>query len=681
MAQARSSGAAASGAAKRKAAPRASAKPCKSGAAKPSAKKPAALKADRKSAKSAAPRKRRAPGGGARRRGARAGRRGWLGRAAGFTLKWGVVLGLWAMIAVGGVLAYHAYQLPDVSDLAIQSRDGALALENRDGRLMASFGPLHGRPIQVADMSPHLPAALIATEDRRFRSHFGVDPIGIARATVTNIRAGRVVQGGSTITQQLAKNVFLTADRSFGRKIQELLLSFWLEHKFTKDQILTIYLNRVYFGAGAYGVEAAAQKYFGTSASRVSLSEAALLVGLLKAPSRYNPAVNPDLAGRRTAEVLGNLVEIGDLTQAQARAAALAPITLAGAAGTGFGKRYFADWVHEQVPDYVGRRAEDLSVRTTFDPGLQALAEAAVAKGLAGGRAKGAHQAALVALDPATGAVRAMVGGVSYGGSQFNRAVQARRQPGSTFKPVVFLAALEAGWSPSDRISDAPIRIAGWAPENYDRLNQGDITLLQALARSRNAATVRLQEQVGRGRVRDLARDLGIVSNLTDGPSLALGVSEVSPLELAGLYAAFANGGHAVVPHGITAIRDAAGRVIYQRQGSGFGAGASARATAMLNQMLSETVSHGTGQAARLDRPTAGKTGTTQNFRDAWFAGYTADLVAVVWVGDDRGRSMDEITGGGLPADIWQDFMQAAHEGLPKRSFPGVDGDRLARVE
>ena len=680
MAQSRSSGSAASGPAKRKAPTGGGAARAKSGAAKPATKKSAVLKADRKPAKTAGSRKRHVSGG-ARRRRAGTGHRGWVGRAAGFTLKWGVVLGLWAMIAVGGVLAYHAYQLPDVSDLAIQSRDGALALENRDGLLMASFGPLHGRPIQVADMSPYLPAALIATEDRRFRFNFGLDQIGIARATVTNLRAGRVVQGGSTITQQLAKNVFLTADRSFGRKIQELLLSFWLEHKFTKDEILTIYLNRVYFGAGAYGVEAAAQKYFGTSASRVSLSEAALLVGLLKAPSRYNPAVNPDLAGKRTAEVLGNLVEVCDLTQAQARAAALAPITLAGAAGTGSGRRYFADWIHEQVPGYVGRRAEDLSVRTTFDPGLQALAEAAVAKGIAEGRAKGAHQAALVALDPATGAVRAMVGGASYGGSQFNRAVQARRQPGSTFKPVVFLAALEAGWSPGDTISDAPIRIDGWAPENYYHLNQGNITLLQALARSRNAATVRLQEQVGRGRVRALAHDLGIASNLTQGPSLALGVSEVSPLELAALYAAFANGGHTVVPHCITTISDAAGRVIYQRQGSGFGAGVSARATAMLNQMLSETVRHGTGQAARLDRPVAGKTGTTQNFRDAWFAGYTADLVTVVWVGDDRGRPMDDITGGGLPADIWQHFMQAAHVGLPKRSLPGVDGDQLARVQ
>jgi penicillin-binding protein 1A len=596
-------------------------------------------------------------------------------------LKWGFVLGMWVMLAIGGVLTYYAYQLPDVSDLAQQSRAGALTIETEDGRLFASYGPLHGRPIDISEMSPHLPAALIATEDRRFRSHFGVDPIGIARAAVTNIRAGRVVQGGSTLTQQLAKNVFLTSDRSMGRKIQELLLAFWLEHKFTKDEILTIYLNRVYFGAGAYGVEAASWKYFGKSATGVSMTEAALLVGLLKAPSRYNPAVNPKLAGARTAEVLGNLAEVGALTQAEARAAAARPISLAGAAGTGSGKRYFADWVREQVPDYVGRPAEDLAVRTSFDPRLQAMAERAVAQGLKAAHGKGARQAALVALDPRTGAVRAMVGGRDYGGSQFNRAVQARRQPGSTFKPLVYLAALEAGWSASDTVSDAPIRVEGWSPDNIDHRSQGDITLVQALARSRNAATVRLQELVGRRSVRALARDLGIVSQLTEGPSLALGVSEMSPLELAGVYAAFANGGRPVVPHGILGIRDASGRALYDRSGSGFGAVVSSRSASMLNRMLAETLSHGTARKAKLDRPAAAKTGTTQNFRDAWFAGYTADLVTVVWVGDDRGRAMDEVTGGTVPAEIWRSFMEAAHTGTPARPLPGLGGDKLAARE
>jgi len=678
---------------KRKSASRSGSKTgAKSGAKSATAKRAAGKTASGKPATKRAPSKktttasrRRAPGRTRRSTRRGGGERGrslaWrlAGRSLRFSLKWGFVLGLWAMMAVAGVLAYHAYKLPDISDLLDQNRAGAVALETEGGHLFASFGPLHGRPVDVAELPAHLPAALIATEDRRFRSHPGIDPIGIARAAITNIRAGRVREGGSTLTQQLAKNVFLTPDRSIGRKIQELLLAFWLEQRFTKDQILTIYLNRVYFGAGAYGVAAAADTYFGKSPRDLTLPESALLVGLLKAPSRYNPAVNPDLAGRRTAEILGNLAEVGYLTPAEARAAAGRPIRLAGAAATGSGKRYFADWVRERIPGIVGRRAEDLRVTTTFDPRLQALAEQAVTRGLASASGSGARQAALVALDPRTGAVRAMVGGKDYGGSQFNRAAQARRQPGSAFKPLVFLAALEAGWAPDDRIADSPITVQGWSPANIDGRFQGDITLTQALARSRNAATIRLQEQVGRSFVADLAVDLGLSDRLGPGPSLGLGVDETSPLDLAGVYAAFANGGTPVVPHGVTRVETGAGEVLFRRSGSGFGRLVAGRSAALLNRMLAVTLSHGTAKAARLDRPAAAKTGTTQNFRDAWLAGYTADLVTVVWVGDDRGQPMKEVTGGSLPAEIWHDFMTAAHQGLPPRPLPGVPGEQLAR--
>ena len=323
----------------------------------------------------------------------------------------------------------------------------------------------------------------------------------------------------------------------------------------------------------------------------------------------------------------------------------------------------------------------DLEVVTTLDPGLQAIAERAVAEGLAAARNADGLQAALVVLDPATGAVRALVGGRDYGDSQFNRAVQARRQPGSAFKPLVFLAALEAGWSPSDSIDDAPIRIAGWAPENIDGKFDGRITLAQALARSRNAATVRLQEAVGRGRVRALAERLGLPGPLPEGPSLALGTGEASPLEVAGVYAGIANGGRAVLPFAVAEVRDRDGRSLYERSGSGLSAVVSRRSAAALTDMLAATVAAGTGKAARLDRPAAGKTGTTQDYRDAWFAGFTADLVAVVWVGRDDNVAMDKVTGGGLPADIWKRFMTASHQGWPARPLPGLRDQQATLVE
>jgi penicillin-binding protein 1A len=535
------------------------------------------------------------------------------------------------------------------------------------GALFASYGPLHGEPVTVAEMSPHLPEAVIAIEDRRFHSHFGLDPIGLARAVWVNLQAGRVVQGGSTLTQQLAKNIFLTSDRSLSRKVQELLLALWLESKFTKDEILSVYLNRVYFGAGAYGVDAAARKYFSKTAADLSIGEAALLAGMLKGPSRYSPTADAARAKRRTAVVLGAMADVGYIDRATAQRLARDPYTLRGPVGRGAGHRYFSDWIYDRVPGYVGARSEDLAVETTLDLRLQTLAERAVAAGLKTGRAANVRQAALVALDPATGAVRAMVGGASFRASQFNRATQALRQPGSVFKPLVYLAALEHGWSPSDRIDDAPITVGGWSPGNFDRRHAGSIPLAQALAESRNAATIRLQEQVGRAAVRDIARRLGITGALTRGPSLGLGVDEMSPLDLAGVYAAFANGGRPVSPYGIRGIQSGSGPTLYRRAGSNLPNQISPRAAGQLTGMLAEAVGRGTGKRAGLGRPVAGKTGTSQNFRDAWFAGYTADLVTVVWVGNDDGSAMDKVTGGGLPAEIFQRFMAAAHEGRPHR--------------
>ena len=597
--------------------------------------------------------------------------RSLLGRLVRPLLKWGFLAAFWGGILVAGLLAWHAFQLPDIHDLDRYTRPGSVRMTASEGAMFASYGPLHGEPVTVAEMSPHLPAAVIAIEDRRFPYHFGIDPIGLTRAMAVNLWEGRVVQGGSTLTQQLAKNVFLSHDRSLSRKIQELLLAFWLEKEFTKDEILSIYLNRVYFGAGAYGVDAAARKYFSKSARDLSLGEAALLAGMLKGPSRYSPAADPDLARQRTAVVLNAMAEIGYLDPETARQIAANPYQLRGPVGRGAGHRYFSDWIYDQVPSFVGTRSDDMSVATTLDLRLQTLAETAVREGLARGAATGAGQGALVALDPRTGAVRAMVGGADFQSSQFNRAVQALRQPGSLFKPVVFLAALEQGWRPSDLISDTPITISGWSPGNFDGKYDGVITLTEALAESRNAATIRLQEQVGRGKVRDVARRLGFSEELTHGPSLGLGVDEMSPLDVAGIYATFANGGRPVTPHGIEEIRARGGATLYRLSTSGLPSQISQRAAATLTDMLTETVARGTGHKAALDRPVAGKTGTSQNYRDAWFAGYSADLVTVVWVGNDNGAAMKKVTGGGLPAEIFRDFMAAAHAGLPRRALNG----------
>lgn len=622
--------------------------------------------------------------GGSRRRSAGQGRRGGTRRPSLVArllrplLKWGFLAAFWGAVLLGGFLAWHAYQLPDIHDLDRYTRPGSVSMAAAEGGLFASYGPLHGEPVTVAEMSPHLPAAVIAIEDRRFPDHFGVDPIGLARAMWVNLQAGRIVQGGSTLTQQLAKNVFLTHDRSVSRKVRELLLALWLENAFTKDEILSIYLNRVYFGAGAYGVDAAARKYFSKTARDLSLGEAALLAGMLKGPSRYSPAADAERARTRTAVVLGAMADIGYIDRETARTVAADPYRLRGPVGRGAGHRYFSDWIYDQVPSFVGTRSDDLAVATTLDLTLQTLAERAVREGLARGREAGAGQAALVALDPRTGAVRAMVGGASFRTSQFNRAVQALRQPGSVFKPVVFLAALEQGWRPGDLINDTPVTVSGWSPRNFDNRYAGVVTLTEALAESRNAATIRLQEHVGRGRVRDVARRLGFTEELTGGPSLGLGVDEMSPLDLAGLYASFANGGRPVTPHGIEEIRAGAGATLYRRATSGLPGQVSPQAAAGLTAMLTETVARGTGRNARLDRPVAGKTGTSQKHRDAWFAGYTADLVTVVWVGNDDGTPMRKVTGGGLPAEIFRDFMAAAHQGLPRRPLIGSDARNLA---
>ncbi len=586
--------------------------------------------------------------------------------------KWAATAAVWGLVLATAAAAWYATDLPDVDKALAASRRPTVSVVAADGTELATFGDLYAMPVRLADLPDTLTQAVLATEDRRFYDHYGIDPIGLMRALYANLKAGRIVQGGSTITQQVAKNLFLTPERTVKRKVQELMLALWLEHRFTKDQILTVYLNRVYLGAGTFGVEAAARKYFAKPASAVSTYEAAMLAGLLKAPSRYNPIASPRLAAERAGQVLANMAAAGFLSSAEARAARDMKDLSAAPTGGGRVGRYFADWVLEQVSGYVTPGNRDLTVITTLDPWLQRRAEAATAAVLAkAGAGAGVSQAALVAMSPG-GGVRAMVGGRAYASSKFNRATQARRQPGSAFKPIVYLAGLESGLTPETRLVDKPIEIGGWRPRNFSRKHRGEVSLRQALAHSINTVAVQVGEKAGLERVVETARRLGLTTDLKAEPSLTLGAGEVSLIELTAAYGVFANGGAGVWPYGIEEIRDSRGRVLYRRAGSGPGRVVDPLYVAAMNDMLSEVITSGTGRAAALSRPAAGKTGTSQNFRDAWFVGYSADLVAGVWMGNDDASPMRGVTGGGLPAKLWRDFMAAAHQGTPPRPLPGL---------
>ena len=584
-------------------------------------------------------------------------------------LVWGGSLAIWGAVAITALVAWYAYDLPRIDEIAAVTRRPSVTLMAADGTLLTTYGEVYGETLDVRDLPPHLPQAVLAVEDRRFYDHFGIDLLGLARAMLANVRAGRIVQGGSTITQQLAKNLFLTADRTLKRKVQEMLLALWLEHKFSKDQILSLYLNRVYFGAGTYGIDAAARHYFGKPAIQVTLYEAAQLAGLLKAPSRYSPVRDRDQAEQRTALVLRAMVDAGYAPEEEA-ARALATKTH-GRAIAGTQARYFADWIMNQVAGYVGRVDGDLTVITTLNPYQQRVAEEELAALLDGdGTKRQVSQGAVVILDP-DGAVRAMVGGRDYGTSQFNRVTQALRQPGSAFKMFVYLAAMEDGLTPDDTVVDAPLEIDGWAPKNYAERYYGDVTVREAFARSLNAATVRLSQRVGPERVAAAARRLGITSDIEAAPSIALGTSEVTLLELAGAYAVFDNRGNGVWPYGIAEIRGADGEILFRRTGGGPGRVVQPGVVDRMTNLMSAVVAWGSGKGADPQRPAAGKTGTSQDSRDAWFVGFTGELVAGVWLGNDDGTPTAGVTGGSLPAVLWRRVVQRALEGTSPRPLPG----------
>ncbi|MEA2780736.1 MAG: penicillin-binding protein [Rhodospirillaceae bacterium] len=601
-----------------------------------------------------------------------AGRRSRSGFGIKF-LKWSGVAAVWAFFVGLCFVAWLAYDLPSLGRLANAERRPSVTLVTSGGQILASYGDLYGKPVKLDELPEYLPDALLATEDRRFYKHFGLDLRGLLRAIVTNVRAGRLVQGGSTITQQLAKNVFLTADRTIRRKGQELLLAFWLERNMTKQQILELYLNRVYFGAGTYGVDAAARKYFGKPASKVTPFEAAMLAGMVRAPSRYNPINDSRQAAERGKLVLANMVAAGYMSDRDAQRAAAQGVANLKTPPAASGQ-YYADWVLDQVSGYVNYTDRDLVVVTTIDPQAQQGAEATVSKVLASDAAKNADQAAVVAMSP-DGAVRALVGGRDYGDSQFNRATQALRQPGSAFKLFVFLAGMEAGLRPDDKLVDGPVSVGNWRPNNFDDRYYGTVTLREAFARSLNSVAVQVSERVGRSRVVETAHRLGITADLSATPSIALGASGVSLLEMTSAYAAFANRGNGVWPYGIEQILDAQGKVLYQRSGSGPGQVVGARAAGEMLDIMQSVVSWGTGRTAQMDRPVAGKTGTSQDYRDAWFIGFTADLVTGVWVGNDDNTPMNKVTGGTVPTRIWHDFMVLAEAGRPVRPLSSPAGE------
>jgi penicillin-binding protein 1A len=587
-------------------------------------------------------------------------------------LYWGMVLAVWVVIAAIGSVAFVASTLPPIQSLEVPKRPPTIEIVGLDGRVLATRGEMSGTDVPIKELPPYLPRAFVAIEDRRFYSHFGVDPIGLGRAVVANVLRRGVSQGGSTISQQLAKNLFLTQERTLWRKMQELVLALWLERKFSKAQILELYLNRVYFGAGAYGVEAAAQRYFGKSARQVKVSEAAMLAGLVKSPSRLAPSRNPNGAERRAQTVLAAMADLGFITETMAKSALAQPAHAVKPAGAG-SINYVADWIMDVLDDLVGRLDQDLVVETSIDPVLQAAAEKTLVDELAlKGQKFDVGQGAIVAMTP-EGAVRALVGGKNYAESQYNRAVAAKRQPGSAFKPFVYLTALERGLTPETVREDKPVVLKGWKPANYSREYYGPVTLTQALALSLNTVSVRLTLEFGPVAVAKTAYRLGIASKLDANPSLALGTSEVSLIELVSAYAPFANGGDATSPHVVERVRNHAGKVLFARSAQSLGRIVEPRYVAMMNTMMRETLLIGTAQKAQLPGwPAAGKTGTSQDFRDAWFIGYTGHLVTGVWLGNDDSSPTKKATGGGLPVEIWTRFMKTAHQGVPVAALPGL---------
>ncbi len=572
---------------------------------------------------------------------------------------------LWGSLLTLIFVFWFSYDLPSAERLIDTSRRPNITILARDGQKIAIVGDYYTKPINLKYLPKFVVQAFTATEDRRFFDHFGVDIFGILRAFIRNFLAGRVVQGGSTITQQLAKNFLLTEglytyrDRSLRRKIQEVLLAFWLEYIFTKTQIMTIYLNRVYFGSGAFGLGAAAKHYFNKEARDLNLYEGALLAGLLKAPSRYSPHNNASLSQKRTKIVLRAMLDAGYITDPTWEKWQKYKIRDHIITKKHLFARYFVDWILEKLPQIIGTVMEDLVVTTTLDIKLQKRAE----KELKGqikekGPALNVTQGALLSMT-SSGSIRAMVGGYCYGKSQFNRAVQSQRQTGSIFKIFVYLAALEAGLQPTRRIVDEPVKIGKWSPKNYGWKTRGDVSMAEGLAYSINGVSIRLARFVGLKRVIEMAKRMGLKTPQPHDLTIALGTGDASLLEMTAAFATISRGGYPSNPYGIVDIKTGRGKTLYRLPPQSFDLVISKEIARKMDTLLQGVMKRGTGRLIALkNRKSAGKTGTTQNYNDAWFVGYSDDLVTGVWVGNDNNALMNKVTGSRLPGQIWHGFMK-----------------------
>jgi penicillin-binding protein 1A len=575
-------------------------------------------------------------------------------------LAYAAILGLLALVvAVAVATAY----LPSYSDLTKRNDLGQMIrVRAANGQVLVSEGPSFGKWLPYDQIPPEMRAAMIAVEDRRFRSHPGVDPIGIARAVGSALVNNHKVRATSTITQQLARNIFLTNNRSIARKIKEAILAMALERKFSKDQVLELYLNRVYFGGGAYGIDAASRKFFGHSADRLSLGEAAIIAGLVKAPSSYSPTADVEAARTRSSVVLKTMVDNGFISPGAAASVDPANIRIEKTTNNN-SVRYFTDWALPQLDNLIDRTSDPIDVWTTLVPSMQVTADRAIAANTPGGT-----QGALVSIDR-DGAVRAMVGGKDYVNSIYNRATQAERQPGSAFKLFVYLTALESGMKPTDTIVDEPVTINGWSPRNSTRTNLGPVSLREAFSRSINTISAKIGAQLGFATIADMARRFGITTQISTFPSMVLGSSDVRLIEMTRAFASVQNKGVAITPYGIRKVVTADGRLLYQHEATEDRVLVAPWVAAEMTDLLQSAVLTGTGRAAQIGRPVAGKTGTTSSNKDGWFIGFSSGLTTGVWMGRDDARPVGGLQGGTAPARAFHDFMSVAVANRPVQQF------------
>jgi len=575
-------------------------------------------------------------------------------------LAYAAILGILALVvAVGVATAY----LPSYGELTKRSDLGQMIrVRAANGQVLFSLGPSFGRWLTYDQIPPEMRAAIISTEDRRFRSHIGVDPIGLARAVGSAVINNHRIGATSTLTQQLARNIFLTNNRSFVRKVKEAILALALERKFSKDQILELYLNRVYFGGGAYGIDAASRTFFGHSADHLSLGEAAIIAGLVKAPSNYSPTADVEAARDRSNVVLQTMVKNGFISADAAASIDPAKIRIQQTTNNN-SVRYFTDWALPQLDTLIDETTDPIDVWTTLDPGMQVAADKAIRANAPDGA-----QGALVALDH-DGAVRAMVGGKDYVNSIYNRATQAERQPGSAFKLFVYLSALESGMKPTDMIVDEPVTIDGWSPRNANRTNLGPVTLREAFSRSINTISAKIGAQVGFGTIADMARRFGITTPISTYPSMVLGSSDVRLIEMTQAFASVANNGVLVRPYGIRRVVTADGRLLYSRDSDEGRVLVAPWVAAEMTDLLQSAVLTGTGRAAQIGRPVAGKTGTTSSNKDGWFIGFSSGLTTGVWMGRDDAKRVAGLAGGSAPARAFHDFMTVAVANRPVQQF------------